>query len=326
MSLRCIVAGYGWAGRRHAEAIASCAEAELAAVVDRDPACRETALKDYGVPTYADTGDALRNETFDAAVVATLPPAHAEICAELLEAGKHIYCEKPLSRKAEEVKRLIRIAEARHVQLGVALNQRYGFAVKEAKKYLDADNTRRQMITASMFQDFPKQPSGHFDEHYMMTDSCCHLLDLMTYLAGPALDGEAIGFRNEAGIYTNIGAVLQLENGCVGTMAHSVYGGSLDTQHPFQIIDIHTEKARYCVENVTGRLTVYPHDSRTRIVIEPSTFERSDYDRTITEACQDFLREVSAGRKAPITATEALSNVSLIEKMCISIKRISRTG
>lgn len=322
MKQRCIVIGFGWAGQRHARAVAACEVAELAAIVEWDAEKREQAAAQYSVPVFAEIEDVLAGISFQTAIVATLPTTHAELCGLLLKNGKHVLCEKPLSRNVGEVKQLAALAEKQGVQLGVVFNQRYGHVVQMAKNLLSRDLSSRQLITASMYQNFPKEPQGHFGPNYLLTDSCCHLLDLMTYLIGPAVEGSAVGYQNQAGICTNVAAVLQFENGCVGTMAHSAWGGVLDTQHPYQQIDIHTEQARYCIENTVGRLTVYPHGNEMRQVYEPSVFERRDYDLTLEMACQDYLRAVAAGKKAPVSVSDALQNAFMIEHLCSTMIKI----
>jgi len=324
MKQRCVVIGFGWAGQRHARAIADCEAAELAAIVEQDAERRQQAEAQYDVPVFAGTEEVLSGAVFQTAIVATLPPTHEALCELLLKNGKHVLCEKPLSRSAKAVRRLANLAKARGVQLGVVFNQRYGHAVLMAKRLLSEDPTARQLITASMYQNFPKEPRGHFGAYYLLTDSCCHLLDLMTYLIGPATEGSAIGHQNRAGIYINVAAILRFENGCVGTLTHSAWGGALDTQHPYQQIDIHTEQARYCIENTVGRLTVYPHGKTMHQVYEPSVFERRDYDLTMERACQDFLCAIAAGQAAPVPAADALQNVSMIEQLCGSMIRMNQ--
>lgn len=324
--IRCAVIGYGWAGQRHADTIFHSQWADLAAVIDRNPSAREKCAAEYPVPVYDDLEKALSHEHFDAAVIATLPPTHMEICEHLIRSGIHVLCEKPLCRSAEDIVRLNEMAEQNQVKLGVVFNQRYGYAVQTAKRLLLEDDSPRQLITASMYQDFPKKPVGHFDRLYLLTDSCCHLLDLMTFLVGPATDGSAIGTVNEYGIVSNIAATLQFANGCIGSMTHSVYGGSHDTQHPFQQIDIHTAKARYSLENCTGKLTVFPHGSDARSIYEPSAFVRKEYDSTLRDACNDFLKAIALDNAVPAPAQDAWNNMLIIGKLCSSMISVNQTG
>lgn len=319
MRRRCIVVGCGWAGLQHAQTVSDSEEAQLVALVEPDILRAQQAQARFGVKVYAGLDDAMAQEEFDTAVIATLPILHEQQCRILLENGKDVLCEKPLCRTRNEITRLIQIAKMHNVQLGVVFNQRYGFAIRHAKALLKADQSRRQLITANMYQNFHVLNGPHVNRMFLLTDSCCHLLDLMTYLVGPVLEGRAIGNRDERGIYTNIAATLRFACGCVGTMAHSAYGGALETQHPFQQIEIHTQVARYVIDNLMDRLTVYPHANEEHEVYESSVFQRRDYGYTMTLACEDFLQAVSRQEPPPATAQDAWDNMATIETLCASM-------
>ena len=319
MKRRCIVIGCGWAGMQHAQTVFDSKAAHLVALVEPDILRAQQAQMRFGVKVYGHLNDAIAQEDFDTAIVATLPILHEQQCRLLLEKGKDVLCEKPLCRTKEGITRLIQIAKIHHVQLGVVFNQRYGAAVQHAKVLLKKDQSRKQLITANMYQNFHVLNGPHVDQMFLLTDSCCHLLDLMTYLVGPVLEGQAIGNRDGRGIYINIAATLRFACGCVGTMAHSAYGGAMETQHPFQQIEIHTQEARYVIDNLMDCLTVYPHASEQHEVYGTSVFKRRDYGYTMTLACEDFLQAVNRHEPLPSTAQDAWNNMATIETLCASL-------
>lgn len=321
MKRRCIVVGCGWAGAQHAQAVADSPAANLVALVEPSASRSAEMAARFGVPVYASIADALAQVEFDAAIVATLPMLHYDQCRLLLENGKDVLSEKPLCRTSEEIAELMAIARSKGVQLGVLFNQRYGKAVQMARQLLEQDKTERQLVTASMYQNFHVYRGPHIHETFVLTDSCCHLLDLVTYLAGPIKTGSAIGKMGENGFYTDVAATLEFEAGHVGTMAHSCFGGALDTQHPFQQIDIHTRQAHYVVDSLMDRLTVYPHDGQMRQIYEPSVFERRDYALTLKSACQAFLQALHDRKPLPESAQDALCNTQLIETLCRCLHR-----
>ena len=98
-------------------------------------------------------------------------------------------------------------------------------------------------------------------------------------------------------------------------------GGKLDTQHPFQCVDVHTQNARYCIENQWDRLTVYPHGDMTRQVYETSVFQRRDYAVSMRLACEDYLRAVAEGKPLPADAAQALANMQVLETILDSIRK-----
>ncbi|MGH7967779.1 MAG: Gfo/Idh/MocA family protein, partial [Limisphaerales bacterium] len=68
--------------------------------VRRDFAKEKAELKDADV--YEDHRKMLERKDIDAVVIATHDPWHAQISMDSLEAGKHVYCEKPMTRYLDE--------------------------------------------------------------------------------------------------------------------------------------------------------------------------------------------------------------------------------
>ncbi len=319
---RCVVVGCGWAGRHHLDTVAASAYARLAAAVDPDENKRQEAARRYGVSVYDSLESLLASGTgFDTGIVATLPALHGPQCAALIAAGKNVLCEKPVCRSSAEIAALGQAARKAGVRFGVVFNQRYGAAVRKAKELLEAEGGRLHLITASMYQHWPTKTGGHITDTFMLTDACCHLLDLMTHLCGPVRQVKAVSSKVDSELYSDVAAALLFENGCVGCMSHSNVGGKLDTQHPFQCVDVHTQNARYRIENQCDRLTVYPHGAQAQQVYETSVFQRRDYAVSMRLACEDYLRAVAQDRPLPADVDQALANMQVLEAVLASIRK-----
>lgn len=86
---------------------------ELAWVVDTDAARRATYAERYpAARVSADLGDALADDAVDAVVVATPVPTHHALAKRALEAGKHVFVEKPPAMRGEEMEELVALAHA----------------------------------------------------------------------------------------------------------------------------------------------------------------------------------------------------------------------
>jgi predicted dehydrogenase len=87
--------------------------AELAWLCDASPERLEQFGRRYpGARVTADFDELLGDDTLDAVVVATPVPTHFELAKRALEAGKHVFVEKPPTMRAAEMEELVRLAEA----------------------------------------------------------------------------------------------------------------------------------------------------------------------------------------------------------------------
>ena len=83
------------------------------ALVGRDPEKTAERAARFDVPhALTDLADALALPGVDAVAIATPPHTHAAIALEAIAAGKHVLCEKPFARDADEARRMLDAAEA----------------------------------------------------------------------------------------------------------------------------------------------------------------------------------------------------------------------
>lgn len=106
--VRVAVVGAGQFGRQHMRVIRQSPQAELAGVLDTDPARAAAAATEFGCPALADLEAVARRA--DAAVVATPTVTHAAVGCALLEAGLDVLVEKPIAATREDAGRLVETA------------------------------------------------------------------------------------------------------------------------------------------------------------------------------------------------------------------------
>ena len=122
------VVGTGALGTHHARVFASVPGSRLAAVLDHDPA-KATSV---GAPFGAETAETLEEfaDRIDAAVVAVPTLAHFEVAAALIDRGKHVLVEKPITTTVEDAERLVDLARKRGVVLQVGHVERFNPAAE----------------------------------------------------------------------------------------------------------------------------------------------------------------------------------------------------
>lgn len=129
MTPRCArlgVAGLGRMGRYHAENLAGrCPSAELVRVVDVDESRAEQAGADLGVEWSTSVEDILDDPAIDGVVIVVPTPYHTELIERTARAGKHIFCEKPISFEWEAGVRAVETAHRAGVKLQVGFHRRF---------------------------------------------------------------------------------------------------------------------------------------------------------------------------------------------------------
>jgi predicted dehydrogenase len=153
---------------------------------------------------------------------------HAEPTIAAAEAGKHVICEKPLGRDAEESHEIWRRVEATGVKHLCAFNYRFVPAVRLAREMIDAGELGEiRHFRGRYLQDWGDDPSldtwrFHPDEagSGALGDLGTHVVDLARFLAGEieAVSGFAKTFLPGRKVDDAIEAAVEFTSGAVGTI------------------------------------------------------------------------------------------------------------
>jgi predicted dehydrogenase len=122
-TVRIGVIGAGQIGTGHLKTYAEIPDAEVVAVADLDQAAADRAKAAFGIDTtYTDYHEMLARDDIDAVDVCLHNRLHMPVAVDALEAGKHVYCEKPMAWSYHDAKKMYEAAQASgkmlHIQLG----------------------------------------------------------------------------------------------------------------------------------------------------------------------------------------------------------------
>ncbi|GGG01634.1 Gfo/Idh/MocA family oxidoreductase [Paenibacillus abyssi] len=135
----CVI-GSGRAGMIHAVNFRrNVPHATLVAMVDPIESVAKQAAESLGVDTYyTDYKEALKNDSIDAVIVVTPTIYHRDIVVAAAEAGKHIFCEKPMAMNATECDEMIAAARKNNVKLQIGFMRRFNDSFIQAKEEIEA--------------------------------------------------------------------------------------------------------------------------------------------------------------------------------------------
>jgi predicted dehydrogenase len=187
MTLRVAVLGVGHFGRFHALKAANGARTRLAALHDADPARAAAVSAEVGAPALP-AAEAI--EAADAVIVAAPTRFHAALGRQVLEAGRHLFMEKPLAATLEEADSLASLAAAKGRVLQVGHIERFSAAFRA----VTAAPGRDAALSWEAVRAAPFRPRSL--DVSVVLDLMIHDIDLVLTLAGeePAAV-EAVGSR-----------------------------------------------------------------------------------------------------------------------------------
>ena len=104
--------GAGRIGGVHASTVAfRLPETDIAAITDMNREAAESLAGRYGIPRIAASAtEIFADPKIDAVLICTSTGTHADLIVEAAKAGKHIFCEKPISLSLKEIDRSIAAA------------------------------------------------------------------------------------------------------------------------------------------------------------------------------------------------------------------------
>ena len=198
-----------------------------------------------------DFDEILNDENIDIVLNLTTPFSHYPICKKVIEAGKSIYVEKPLSITYEEGKELVSLAEKHNVLLGCAPDTFMGAGIHTARKAID-DGLIGDIIGASAFMICPGHELWHPAPEFYYKRGGGPLFDMGPYyitalinLIGPVKSVMGMssckrkqrtitskpkyGQVMDVEVDTHVNGLLKFENGAIGNiiMSFDVYGSKL---------------------------------------------------------------------------------------------------
>src|SRR5262249_28477607 len=114
------VVGCGYIAESYASALPHHRELQLVGAWDQDPRKLEAFATRWGCRRYASEAELLSDRGVELVLNLTNPRSHASVTRAALEAGKHVYSEKPLGMTGREARTLVEIAHSRGLMLASA--------------------------------------------------------------------------------------------------------------------------------------------------------------------------------------------------------------
>ncbi len=206
------VIGVGHLGQHHARNYAEMAGAALVGVFDTHREAAQRVATKHRVMMF-ESIEALA-ECCDAVSVVTPTRTHYEIAKSLLERGRHVLVEKPMTDNPVQAEELVRLAQARRLVLQVGHVERFNPVLK----YLESVAAEPRFIEAHRLSPHP----GRSTDIGVVLDLMIHDLDIILHLVkSPLASVDAVGVPVLSATEDIANARLRFANGCVANLTCS---------------------------------------------------------------------------------------------------------
>jgi predicted dehydrogenase/threonine dehydrogenase-like Zn-dependent dehydrogenase len=261
-----------------------------------------------------DTQEILADPDINTIAILTRHHLHASQVIATLEAGKHVFVEKPLCLSEDELRQVIVAYNQAHASDGkerggalhsqirpslmVGFNRRFAPFVVELKEHLDRVREPLMMhyrvnagfIPKEHWTQNPEQGGGR------LLGEACHFIDLLVHLAGSPPMNVTVRALPDAGRYSrdNLIVTLEFESGSIGTVTYAANGDKSFGKESLEVFG--------------GGLSARLDDYRTLVINRGSArikrVARLRQDKGHRAEWQALIAHLTGGQPAPISFEE----------------------
>jgi len=259
--------GYAFMGKAHTNAYKKIpymmypppAVPRLVAICGRNEEAVTEAARRYGYEGYyTDWRKMLEDDRIQLFDNGGPNDTHAEPCIAAAQAGKHILCEKPLARTAEEARQMLDAVTKAGVKHMTAFNYRFVPAIRQARNLLESGalgqiyHFRAVYLQEWIMPHYGTPKIWRLDKKVAgsgaIGDLGAHIIDLAHFLVGgiksvsamtrtfiderPLPDGSGTGKVDVDDAFV---AAIEFENGAIGTLESSRFAGGRKNYNCFEI-------------------------------------------------------------------------------------------
>ena len=180
------IAGLGRIGKIHLKNLArNFSEIEVLAAMDVFDESKDVA-EEFNVPVFVKSfEELLAVPKLDTVVICSPTDTHADYVIKAAEAGKHIFCEKPLDLSLERVKEVLEVVRESGVRLMLGFNRRFDPEFKKIRTLVESGQVGDPQIVKITSRDPGPPPISYIKSSGgMFLDMTIHDFDMARYISG----------------------------------------------------------------------------------------------------------------------------------------------
>lgn len=152
----------------------------IAAVSDIDVGRATAQAEKFGVPKACTPEQVYADPSIELVVNLTIPAVHAEVSLQAIEAGKHVYSEKPLAATTQQAKRVLDAARKKDVRVGCAPDTFMGIGHQTVRHAIESGVIGRPVSALAFMLSRGPEP-WHPDPEFFYQPGGGPMLDMGPY-------------------------------------------------------------------------------------------------------------------------------------------------
>jgi myo-inositol 2-dehydrogenase / D-chiro-inositol 1-dehydrogenase len=289
--------GAGKIARVHAANAAALEGVRLVAVADVVPEAARALADEIGADAL-DTESLLSRDDVEAVLVTTPPDTHVDVIVAAAEAGKHVFCEKPLAHYVAEARRALEACEGAGVLLQIGYNRRFDPSFRAVSEQVHSGQIGTPWLLRISSRDPEPPPAAYLPlSGGLFLDTTSHDFDLARYVLGSEITHVAVLAASlvdpnaaELGDVDTAVLSLRFANGAFGAI----------------------DNCRRSPYGYDQRLEVHGSDGLARADNKPAHFYMDRYGEAFALELASFVRALD-GEPIEVTGRDGLAAVAVAQ-------------
>ncbi len=213
---------------------------DLVAITSAKGLSARHAAERNGIAVVVPTAeDLLARDDIDVVFILSRHDSHAHLVVRALDAGKHVFVEKPLALTQDELDDVVAAYDRNSGHLFVGFNRRYAPMVVQAKKVLEAGSGP---VTIAYRVNAGSLPDSHWyhdrRQGGRVRGEVCHFIDLASWLVGeqPRVVHAYGSGRGEPGLEEDVSVLLGYPDGSTATITYCTRGHRRTSKERLEIL------------------------------------------------------------------------------------------
>ncbi|WP_394231897.1 inositol 2-dehydrogenase [Niallia oryzisoli] len=304
------IIGAGRIGKLHAENLVRIPQVEIKAISDIFAERVTPWAEGLGVQNVTDDyQDILNDPVIDAIFICSSTNTHVPIIVQAAQAGKHIFCEKPINFDLEQTQQALEAVQKYGVKLQIGFNRRFDHNFKRVREMVEENKVGDVHIIKVTSRDPEAPPSEYIKvSGGIFIDMSIHDFDIARFLSGSDVEEVYVQgavlvdpvFAEHGDIDTAI-ITLKFKNGAIGVIDNSrkaVYGYD-------QRVEVFGSKGCVTVKNDFSNTAELTTDDGV-YSDKPKYFFLERYQEAYIEETKAFIESVASDKEVPVNGYDGL--------------------